>query len=291
MDLGELLREALARDPRPHAAQLPDAARDHHRRGHPRRASSRSSPASTRYVRDKVIQLAPDVFVRHQVRDHPQPRGVPGRAQAPRTSTGTTTSACASTLHAGRRGGGRGRGPARRSSAGDRRLADIQVHGTTANYGALLRLDIEAGRYFTDGRGRRPAQAVAVIGWDVKDELFPQLDPIGRDDPRRRRALPRHRRCWRKQGRDARAEPDNQVFVPIQAYRRTFGNRDSLNILVKARGGVAGVERLGRRGARGDARAAPHRLPRPRSVRHRHRREPAGRCGGRSRPPPSSCRC
>ena len=36
------------------------------------------------YVRERVIQLAPDVFVVHEVRDHPQPRRVPRRAQAPR---------------------------------------------------------------------------------------------------------------------------------------------------------------------------------------------------------------
>ena len=41
-----------------------------------------------------------------------------------------------------------------------------------------------------------------------------------------------------KQGRTLGQSRDNQVFIPIQAYRRTFGNRTSLNVLVKARGGV-----------------------------------------------------
>jgi putative ABC transport system permease protein len=36
-------------------------------------------------------------------------------------------------------------------------------------------------------------------------------------------------------------ERDRRVFVPIQAFRRQFGSRDSLNILVKATGGVEGV--------------------------------------------------
>src|SRR5262249_4006601 len=61
----------------------------------------------------------------------------------------------------------------------DRRLADVNVQGTTANYGRMMSLDLEAGRYFTDSEARTSA-AVAVIGWDVRDELFRGLDPLGR---------------------------------------------------------------------------------------------------------------
>ena len=62
--------------------------------------------------------------------------------------------------------------------SGSRRLPDIRVQGTTAGYGALMNLDLAAGRYFVDGEDAS-AQPVTVIGWDVKEELFPQQDPIG----------------------------------------------------------------------------------------------------------------
>jgi putative ABC transport system permease protein len=122
----------------------------------------------------------------------------------------------------------------------DRRLADIQVHGTTANYGRMMSLDLASGRYFAESEDET-AQAVAVVGWDVKDELFPQLDPVGRTlllggAPYRVIGL------LAKQGRTLGQSRDSQVFVPVQAYRRAFGGRSSLNILVQAKGGVTGVE-------------------------------------------------
>ncbi|HXB57515.1 MAG TPA: ABC transporter permease [Vicinamibacteria bacterium] len=122
----------------------------------------------------------------------------------------------------------------------DHRLPDIQVHGTTANYGRMMSLDLDSGRYFAESEDET-AQAVAVVGWDVKDELFPQLDPVGRTlllggAPYRVIGL------LAKQGRTLGQSRDSQVFVPVQTYRRAFGARSSLNILVQAKGGVTGVE-------------------------------------------------
>lgn len=121
----------------------------------------------------------------------------------------------------------------------DRRLADMQALGTTANYGAMLRLAI-AGRYFT-GTEDDTASRVAVIGWDIKEELFPQQDPVGHDilvggSPYRIIGL------VEKQGRTLGQNNDNKIYIPIQAYRRQFSSRDSLNFLIRAHGGVPGVE-------------------------------------------------
>ena len=122
----------------------------------------------------------------------------------------------------------------------DRRLADMQVLGTTANYGPMLRLAIEGGRYFTAAEDDT-AQAVAIIGSDIKDELFPQQDPVGHDilvggAPYRVIGL------VAKQGRTLGQNNDDKVYIPIQAYRRQISSRDSLNFLIHARGGVPGVE-------------------------------------------------
>jgi putative ABC transport system permease protein len=122
----------------------------------------------------------------------------------------------------------------------DHRLADVKIHGTTSNFGGMVGLDLSSGRYFVEAEDET-AQALAVVGSDVKDELFPHLDPVGRTVlvggmPYRIIGL------LAKQGRTLGESRDSQVFVPIQAYRRTFGNRTSLNILVRARGGVPGLE-------------------------------------------------
>jgi putative ABC transport system permease protein len=122
----------------------------------------------------------------------------------------------------------------------DRRLPDVQVHGTTANFGPLMNLDLAAGRYFVDGEDAA-GSPLAVIGWDLKDELFPQQDPVGHDvsiggTPYRVIGL------LAKQGRTLGQSRDTQVLIPLSAWRRQFGARQSMDLLVKAQGGVPGVE-------------------------------------------------
>jgi putative ABC transport system permease protein len=121
----------------------------------------------------------------------------------------------------------------------DARLADVQIHGTTANFGALMNLDLAAGRYFVPGEEAAGA-ALAVIGWDIKDELFPHQDPVGRDvliggTPYRVIGL------IAKQGRTLGQSRDAQALIPLQAWRHQFGSRNSIDLLVKAKGGVPGV--------------------------------------------------
>jgi putative ABC transport system permease protein len=190
------------------------------------------------FVKDKVIQLAPDVYVverfgiirtRDEFIDALKRKNLDWNDYEVASRTlqrAEGVAAEAVTNSAVKRG--------------DRRLADIEVHGTTANFGPMLRLDILAGRYFAPGEDQGAAN-VAIIGSDIKDELFPQLDPLGREvllggSPYRVVGL------LEKQGRVLGEERDRKVFVPIQAFRRQFGTRDSINLVVKARGGVAGVD-------------------------------------------------
>ena len=121
----------------------------------------------------------------------------------------------------------------------DHRLADIQIHGTTANYGTLLSLDVESGRYFSEA-DESAGRAVAVIGFDVRDELFAGLDPIGRDmligD-----SMYRVVGLIARQGKTLGQSQDNQVWIPLGAFRKQYGRRNSIDLLIKARGGVPGV--------------------------------------------------
>jgi putative ABC transport system permease protein len=122
----------------------------------------------------------------------------------------------------------------------DERLADVNLNGVTANYADLMNLDIATGRFFLESEART-GQPVAVIGWDVKTELYPQLDPVGReilidDVPHRIIGL------LTQQGNMLGQSRDNVVIVPIDAYRKAYGSRDSIDILIQARGGVEGVD-------------------------------------------------
>jgi putative ABC transport system permease protein len=75
----------------------------------------------------------------------------------------------------------------------------------------------------------------------VREELFGSLDPIGRtisvaNQPMRVVGL------LRKQGSVLGQNQDKVLYMPITTWRKRFGNRDSIDIFVKARGGVPGVE-------------------------------------------------
>ncbi len=66
-----------------------------------------------------------------------------------------------------------------------------------------------------------------------------------------------------KQGRTLGQSRDAQLFIPAQAYRRQFGCRYSINILVKARDGVEGLDAAVDEVAGRDARDPPCLVPAP----------------------------
>ncbi len=190
------------------------------------------------FVQEKVIQLSPDVYVvtkfgvitsreefldavkrpNIEWRDYERVAGLLRGAAQVGTDIGTTSAV----------------------RYRERRLPDMQVRGTTANYGNIMNLDLEAGRYFNDSEADT-AQSLAVIGWDIREELFGQRDPLGREilvagAPYRVIGL------LAKQGRTLGPSRDTQVLIPVQKFRRVFGTRNSMDLLVKARGGVAGLE-------------------------------------------------
>ncbi|MFY9826285.1 MAG: ABC transporter permease [Thermoanaerobaculia bacterium] len=120
------------------------------------------------------------------------------------------------------------------------RLGGVRLSGTTANYASIMSLDIAEGRYFLESE-ERTAQAVAVIGWDVKDELYPHLDPIGREIlidgvPFRVIGL------LTQQGQTLGESRDSVVMLPIHTNRKSFTGRTSLDVMIQAKGGVEGVD-------------------------------------------------
>jgi putative ABC transport system permease protein len=190
------------------------------------------------FVKDKVIQLAPDVYVlqrfgiirsREEFLEALKRRDLDWNDYEVASRTLRRAEQVAAEAVTGSAVKYRGR-----------RLADVRVQGTTANFGPMLRLDIVAGRYFTAAEDGA-ALGLVIIGSDVRDELFPQLDPVGRSvlvggAPYRIIGL------LAKQGRVLGEERDRKVFIPIQAFRRQFGIREGINLLIQARGGVDGVD-------------------------------------------------
>jgi putative ABC transport system permease protein len=109
-----------------------------------------------------------------------------------------------------------------------RRLADPIIAGAGPEFPWMVGIELEDGRFFTDGEAGA-SRAVAVIGTDVRDELFPHVDPIGRMvsvDGKPFRVIG----LTVKQGRAFGQSQDKFVFVPIGAYEKN----QSVDIFVEA---------------------------------------------------------
>ncbi|HEX9010392.1 MAG TPA: ABC transporter permease [Holophagaceae bacterium] len=123
----------------------------------------------------------------------------------------------------------------------NKHLDSIAVIGTTPNFADLFNLDFESGRYFSENEDQA-AQNVAVIGADTREELFPHLDPIGRT--MLIRGLPfRVIGLMPKQGRSIGFNQDGRIYIPLQVYRKNFmAANETLELQIKARHGVEGLD-------------------------------------------------
>ncbi|MBK5260190.1 MAG: ABC transporter permease [Thermoanaerobaculia bacterium] len=123
---------------------------------------------------------------------------------------------------------------------GAKKLGGVRIQGGTANMAEINNLDLEAGRFYT-GTEDDHSTLVAVIGSDVRDELFGKIDPIGRtiwiaNQPVRVIGL------LREQGAVLGENQDNQLWMPLSTWRKRFGARRSIDLFIKSTGGIGGMQ-------------------------------------------------
>jgi len=192
------------------------------------------------YVKDKIIRLAPDVFVVDQFGIIQSEKEFLQAIKRPiftfhdfeRLST-------ANLPHVGQvscRGF-----KSMRVDSGPRHLSNVTVIGSMPNFAELLKFDSEDGRYFNENENDMAAD-VATVGADIVDELFPGVDPIGK--VLLIRGLPfRIIGTFPRQGRSLGVSRDSIVAIPIQVYRKNFmAAKESLRFYVQARGGVENLD-------------------------------------------------
>jgi putative ABC transport system permease protein len=191
------------------------------------------------YVRDKVIVLSPDVYILTRFGILRSRKEFLDALKRPPITWREYERAQASLTRYQLIGAGTGQRGA--VNAGAKHLPDVQITGVTPNFAQLFSLDFEAGSFFSEAENDS-FQPVAVIGANVRDELFPGLDPIGKTILVR--GLPfRVIGLMPKQGRSIGFTQDNRVYLPVQVYRTNFmPATQSIEIYVKPRGGVAGME-------------------------------------------------
>jgi putative ABC transport system permease protein len=115
---------------------------------------------------------------------------------------------------------------------GTNSVTDTTIRGYTWQMPSLQNLDIAEGREFTPV-DENHASHVAIIGTDIRDNLFPGVDPLGlelRVDGMPYTVVG----VAEKQGSTLGASQDNWVAVPLTAYQKTYGTANSLTIYVKA---------------------------------------------------------
>jgi putative ABC transport system permease protein len=115
--------------------------------------------------------------------------------------------------------------------SGDKTLGDVAVFGVTAPYQVIQDYSFARGRPLSevDDRERRP---VAVIGADVADHLFENVDPIGRDI---RIMGARYTIVGEiaKKGRVLGQSFDGFVLLPLSSFEGLYGRRKTTTVSVK----------------------------------------------------------
>lgn len=115
----------------------------------------------------------------------------------------------------------------------DLELEDIRVSSATEETPIVESLNLHSGRFFTAQEVRRKKNNV-VIGWDIKEHLFPNENPIGK----KIRVGNSHFYIigiLEKKGSVFGESQDNIIYIPIGALFKNFGYHRSLTIIIKVK--------------------------------------------------------
>jgi putative ABC transport system permease protein len=110
-------------------------------------------------------------------------------------------------------------------------IESVQIQGVTSDYVDFATFDAERGRMMSQTEVDR-SQPVALLGWDVADRLFGQTSPL--DKMIRIAGIPfRVVGVSEKKGAFFGNSQDTFAVIPLGAYMRLFGARQSLTLTVK----------------------------------------------------------
>jgi putative ABC transport system permease protein len=117
-------------------------------------------------------------------------------------------------------------------SLGSQTLTEISLEGGTSNWASLGDTEIASGRYFTEIEDKHRS-AVAVIGADVKSNLFGDLDPTGKEIKIEGRPFTVIGVAKAK-GSVFGQSQDAFVDIPIGTYFQIYGSRAGIGYAAKA---------------------------------------------------------
>ncbi len=115
----------------------------------------------------------------------------------------------------------------------DEELESVQVQGVSEEYLDFTTFDAERGRMVTPTEISRK-RLVTLIGWQIADRLFGAADPL--DKQIRIAGVPfTVVGVSKKKGAAFGQSLDEFVVIPLGAYQKLFGARQSLALMVKPR--------------------------------------------------------
>ena len=112
----------------------------------------------------------------------------------------------------------------------DQNLDSVRIRGVTKEYNQLPTTNIELGRSITPAEFDN-GHEVAILGWDTADRLFGAIEPIGKTIT----LAGVHFRVVgvsEKKGAIFGQSQDEFAIIPLETYRRIFGVRQSLELVV-----------------------------------------------------------
>jgi putative ABC transport system permease protein len=117
---------------------------------------------------------------------------------------------------------------------GERDITDTWVRGFTPSMLPIQDLELVAGRGLTDSDVSSSA-SVAIIGYDIVDNVMPGTDPVGKEirlDGRGYTVIG----VGKRKGKTLGQSMDNYAIIPVTAWQRQYGSNVSIRITGKAYG-------------------------------------------------------
>lgn len=117
----------------------------------------------------------------------------------------------------------------------DYSIEQVFIIGTTDEYQRTTGINVDEGRFFTK-RESEGGWPVCVLGYDVRDAFFPNMNPIGKTiqvQGHNFKVIGVYEKMGSMLGMFSL---DNRVIIPINKFFKMFGTRRSVTINIKAPG-------------------------------------------------------
>jgi putative ABC transport system permease protein len=107
-------------------------------------------------------------------------------------------------------------------------MFETTIYGSTAEMIDITNMDLSEGRFFVPYEVEH-SMPLCVIGQDVKDKFYPNVDPIGKT-LRIQNAEMTIIGVLEKLGSMFGQSMDNRIYVPLTIHRQIFGKQNDFGI-------------------------------------------------------------